>query len=150
MKLRWSFLHRHRDRCVPSTRVTLVMKSRHRVRTTLETPRSKHQSEDERTKSPTMPINEMETVVASTREHGRRGGKKKKKTNASPRVWHNDIVGGGRSKRDLEPDPPDPTRATTMTATTTTTRNARRFRYRARIDTLIDVMRVIEFSNHSF
>lgn len=118
MKLRWSFLHR--DRCVPSTRVTLVMKSRHRVRTTLETPRSKHQSEDERTKSPTMPINEMETVVASTREHGRRG-KKKKKTNASPRVWHNDIVGGGRSKRDLEPDPPDPTRATTMMATTTTT-----------------------------
>lgn len=118
MKLRWSFLHR--DRCVPSTRVTLVMKSRHRVRTTLETPRSKHQSEDERTKSPTMPINEMETVVASTREHGRRGGKKKKKTNASPRVWHNDIVGGGRSKRDLEPDPPDPTRATTTTMTTTT------------------------------
>lgn len=71
LKLRWSFLHQHRDRCVPGTRVTLVMKSRHRARTTLETPRAKHQSEDERTKSPTMPINEMETVVASTREHGR-------------------------------------------------------------------------------
>lgn len=63
-------------------------------------------------------------------------------------MWYSDTV-GGRSKRDLELDPPERGRRWRRRRRRRA-RNARRFRYRARIDTLIDVMRVIEFSNHSF